>query len=502
MSWRVLILFLSVSLAISGNAQDYVSAAGDTSRRDPLNGCEKFVAKSIRRIEGHTKRLKKTNDAFLRKFEKAENGVCMQLCKLNEQHAESMIRSSLYAYRAFESSLERGTGRPAAANEHDRMLEDIRTFSQTSPGSKNKCSCADWSGLKTARENLEKEKRRTAMVGRYIRGRTEYLNALSAEYPALKGPLIPLKKVSFYYESRIKEWSGLFTQLSGSELSFLNNLTQNAEFRQFLSGNIAQPAIQSPAPASHQLTDVAMSAFKERAESLGVNATELLNPIKDAGKSLQDDNRLNELKSTAAQTSETLSAEASDAIEGAQPDSVSTPENKEDWKPNQAQTKRLRDRFNMTFNLQADRRTLFLPTSGMVSSELNFMLHQNAFIGAGFGCRAAFSLISSGSDDRRRIHSAFGGWNYRLLAGYRIKGPLYFQTNAEWNDHPITIDERAGVNPEALQWLAGFRIAPGGGGRTQNNLSILYNFMHARSGQPAIVVRAGITIKPRNGLKL
>jgi hypothetical protein len=88
-------------------------------------------------------------------------------------------------------------------------------------------------------------------------------------------------------------------------------------------------------------------------------------------------------------------------------------------------------------------------------------------------------LISSGSDDRRRIHSAFGGWNYRLLAGYRIKGPLYFQTNAEWNDHPITIDERAGVNPEALQWLAGFRIAPGGGGRTQNNLSILYNFMHA-----------------------
>jgi hypothetical protein len=180
---------------------------------------------------------------------------------------------------------------------------------------------------------------------------------------------------------------GLVHQLSGSELSFLNNLTQNAEFRQFLSGNIAQPAIQSPAPASHQLTDVAMSAFKERAESLGVNATELLNPIKDAGKSLQDDNRLNELKSTAAQTSETLSAEASDAIEGAQPDSVSTPENKEDWKPNQAQTKRLRDRFNMTFNLQADRRTLFLPTSGMVSSELNFMLHQNAFIGAGFGCR-------------------------------------------------------------------------------------------------------------------
>jgi serine protease inhibitor ecotin len=57
----------------------------------------KSCGKINRRIEGHTKRLKKTNDAFLRKFEKAENGVCMQLCKLNEQHAESMIRSSLYA---------------------------------------------------------------------------------------------------------------------------------------------------------------------------------------------------------------------------------------------------------------------------------------------------------------------------------------------------------------------------------------------------------------------
>jgi hypothetical protein len=253
-----------------------------------------------------------------------------------------------------------------------------------------------------------------------------------------------------------------------------------------------------------------MAAFTAAAEAQGQKAQDLLKPI-NLLKEKRDEltemvNEGKELKNEADQIQSEVSDIKSKADSRNQqtnkernPEPVEGQQVKKDWTPNPLKSKRFIDRITYGFNLQASPRTTFFPTAGTLSGQAAYQITTKMNLGMGASYIAGLTPLSTGEGQGVRRLST-NGLGLRSYLDWNFTRRLYLQGGYERNyRNPLP-------NPQILtpksSWsesgLVGLKLKTPSTKRTQKTMEILYDFMHERTGQPALVVRLGMELRPKH----
>ena len=178
---------------------------------------------------------------------------------------------------------------------------------------------------------------------------------------------------------------------------------------------------------------------------------------------------------------------------------------KNEWKKNPLKSKRFIDRVVYNFNLQASPRTTLFPTAGILSGQAAYQLTTKMNLGLGCSYILSFHKPTMDLEGNRTALLQSGGYNLRSYYDWNFHRRIFFQTNYELN-YRTPIRSIEFVNPyqsPALRpsILAGLKLKTPTSKRTQKTVEILYDFMHNQNRQPALVVRMGMDLMPKHGIK-
>lgn len=479
--------------------------------------CSKFSLKVAKKCDKLATKVRRSTDSYLSKFEDAEDQILQAVCIVNERHAETLMQNSLHSLRRMENQLKYESGEPLTnyCAELDSITiatqylkESVAIHSQVDSEAGNEsCHCVGLEELKASQTKLKQELKRAELIHTYIKERTAYLNKLGAEYPGLKSMLPSLEKINHYLGAQTSEYLSLFADRSRAEKSLFRLLNQTPGFSGFANINSQFASLNVPTTTigAGQTTDSAMSEFKQAAAAKGMELEELLDPSTFFKKELNKaDNSHKELHKFLGDTTalRTELAPIYDSLPPKKPDASGKV-----WQPNPLKTKRFVDRIATGFNLQASPRTTFFPTSGILSAHASYQLSTTTNIGIGLTYIGGFTRLSL-SDDRMNIRFGTNGIGLRSFLDWNIKGKLFLQTNYELN-HRQELNDRQysmplfheGLNPLTPSLLAGIKLKKPSSKRNQSTVEILYDFMHRKTGQPALVMRMGMEFLPRHGYR-
>ncbi|MEN9567425.1 MAG: hypothetical protein RLZZ69_2621 [Cyanobacteriota bacterium] len=465
------------------------AALVSTVRKD----CSRYVKVTTRKTKALTKRLKKANDAYFGAFDRAQEKLLNSLCSVNEQSAEYIRRDAQYSLNRFNNMVRREgdsppNGRYAPIKGMQLSYQKVEHLTKDSIT----CRCDGKEELKKAKEELNRELKRSEILQNYFKERQQFLSKSLNNVPEAQSGLAGIQKMEYYFNGQVIESLKVFGLKGRWEGQFLSLVQQT------------YPMV----PANNDLPnwpDIKLEDLLAKApEDSKKIIEELKKPLDDQKKKLASESKeLSDVKSDL----EDKKAIALDSLKSNDTLNVKEVLNKPSWKPNPLKNKRFIDRLQFSTSLQADRKTLWFPASGVLLGALAFQLLPRSSIGIGGQWLLSIEKRMAYYDDinvRKRTVSN-GGAGIRAFADFRITRPLFLQFSYELNHrsfgsekvYPFLIGQRH-WQPSCL---AGLKLKYTGGKRHRPSLEIMYDLLSARTGQPAWVVRTGIEFKPKNGLR-
>lgn len=507
----LLIFYIILSKNFSAQSQENYVQENSASLIKPKL-CSKAIQRSIKKSDRLTTRINKTTNSYLKRYERAEDGLLHKICDLDETHAESLLNTGLYAHRRLNNNLNRKIGEPLNQRVLEvEYLDKTASFLDENFSTDNQqCRCPGTQELKEAQQRLKIALKRSEIVREHIKDRVAYLEQLTYQYPQLKAVMPALKKPSYYLGAQTKEYLSLFANHSIAEKKLFGLLNQLPGFSDFggAEGLLASPQ-QPPVDLSKiQTMDSVKEQFQAAADANGIKAPELLsndkiNELKKQGGQLKD------LKDppqefAQAQLDNQMPGEVKELNETILDSIPKRNKRKEEqWKPNPLKTKRFVDRLTYGMNLQADPHTRFFPTTGSLAGQVSYKITTKMNIGIGASYLLAFGKIKRSDEINAPPFMSSGGYTLRSYYDYKIKGPLYAQINYELAYRHASQSMRAAMPfGDAKQAaMAGIKLKTSTSRKSQQTMEVLYDFRHRYTGQPAIVVRFGLEFLPKRAIR-
>lgn len=478
--------------------------------------CVRYNKRIVAKCNKLAARVKKTTDVSLQKFMSLEDALLQKMCNINERQAESLIKNSLYSYRRLEGMQQRDSNQPLATYmpELDSVAISLNYIDSEGKG----CGAQ---AAQAAIQNLKAELKRSELVGQYIKERNVYLRKLSTENPALTGMLMPLEKAEYYFNTQVNEYFKLFQLRSHPEKAVMALLRKAHGFQDYsnMNGMLAQMNTQSAAGSGQSMAAVKAEII-EVARAQGKDINDLLNPenlFRRTEKPSKAGVIPTEMKEAENGLKGEITSSNDDLLQLDKPEDLKNASHSNheigktkqrdnnDWTPNPLKTKRFVDRLVFGCNLQPGPRTTLFPASGTLSAQVSYQLTTKMNLGFGVSHIVGFYTAESGEGIANQIRLGTNGYNLRSYYDFEIFRNLFLQTNYEWNNRKSSIGERLqplfplNNSNVSESWLVGIKLKKPATKRTRQTIEILYDFMHNRTGQPALVVRMGMEFLPRNG---
>jgi hypothetical protein len=534
---KILLILCFYSFVISSRGQDeYVVADSAVFELDEKQ-CNGFASRASKKCDKLASKVRKTTDAALSKFQKAEDKLLNSICDINERHAESLLRTSLYSFRRMEEQIQRKSNEPLKSYlpELDSLSIAAKYMEQFPPqipkkkegikmqtdSENTKCNCNGLAQLRTSQENLKKELKRAETVSTYIKERTAYLDKIAGKYPQLQAMMPSLHKIDYYLGAQTKEYFSLFADRSNPEKLLMVALKKAPGFDQFANaqGILSELNTSTASAGSGQTMEEAMAQITGAAKAQGKDVERLLNPTslwKEGEQKIreevgQEHAIINDV-TTSIKNDQPVLESASDSLSklaDVKNDSLCFDDyrrKKKDWKPNPLKTKRFADRLAYGANLQANPHTTFFPTSGVLAAQVSYQITTRMNLGFGASYLVGFQKPSSAPEGQRIPFMSSNGFNLRGYYDYNIYRRFFLQTNFEQNYRKLALNNTPDIAPSReliknTSLLAGLKLKTPSTRTTQKTMEILYDFLHERTGQPALVVRVGVEFLPRHGVR-
>ncbi len=499
--------------------------------------CNSFTSRAAKKCDKLASKVRKTTDAAISKFQQAEDKLLHSICSIDERHAESLLRTSLYSYRRMEEQIQRKSNEPLKSyfpeldtlNIATKYIEQFQTKKQNNKyssekGSKSQssgCDCNGLARLRTSQENLKKELKRAETASAYIKERTAYLDKIAGKYPQLQAMMPSLHKIDYYLGAQTREYFSLFADRSNPEKLLMSALKKAPGFGEFANahGTLAGLNSSRASAGSGQSMEEAMAQITEAAKAQGKDVQSVLNPSnlwKDGQQKIREEvgqehaviSDITTSVENSVQVIETA-ADSLNRIADSKKDSLYADDNqskKKDWKPNPLKTKRFIDRLSYGANLQANPHTTFFPTSGVFAAQVSYQIATKMNMGFGASYLVGFQKPSAASEGQRIPFVSSNGFNLRSYYDYNIYRRFFLQANCEQNYRKLALTNTSDIfeSRELIKntsLLAGLKLKTPSTKTTQKTMEILYDFLHERTGQPALVVRVGVEFLPRHGFR-
>jgi hypothetical protein len=490
-------------------AQDYFVEEDSIGIEVYMSKCKGFSRAGINKCDRLSSKIRKATDEALSKFQDIEFNFLLQLCSVNERHAESLIQNSQYSINRLNSKIDREINQQISGYipEFDSLNMAVRYISELiEKDSLSECECNELDKLRQRQAGLRDEIKRTELVVQYMDERTTYLNKLSLEYPELGMSMHPLQKLTYYFKASNNEFFSVFSDRTKPEKLIFSLLNRSNSFREYSNefGQLAKynVAINQQANEGQSMANV-IEQLVLLAKSNKDN-TPLLDQLNT--HRIKDHDILNTNQPENLQNRKLGLDQISK--EKAESSSKRTPqaETKKGWKPNPLKSKRFKDRLIYGLNFQGTQRREFLPTSGLITGSLSYRLNTKMNLGIGFSNNFGFNVIGHKSEILKPPIIEFKGYSYRAIYTFNIYRSCFLSFNYERNlQKAVLVNQNLrdyflndNSTPSAL---IGLKLKMNNSGRTSNTLEVLYDLLHERLSQPALVIRVGFEIIPKHGLK-
>lgn len=496
--------------------------------------CARYNQQNLSRITKLSNRMRSANNRYLHRFMKEEDAILHSLCSTprlihtvaayrelqnnpfelsaddtvnlhkSESHAEALMMDAWYCFNRFENKCTREVKKGFKLHfaELDSLDKVNSILMNTSLG-KEQCTCKNMNSLGESRNKLSMELRRSELIKQYIDERIIYLHTALNEYPGTSTLLMPIMKCSYYFTDQITEYKTLFTDRSSVEKLVMKNLEglqgTGSVFKKDVAvqnnNTINGTSTNSNFQPKLQLEDLFKGAPKDTKSAL-ITILENNEKPKMPSAVKSATNNINEISD--AITNEITDSLSQDVIAT---DSLNLALNEKktkdkSWKPNPLKTKRKPDRINIGANFQLDPRTASLPSSSVISASISYQCSPNCNMGIGASYIQPLPLKNSNNESG--IHfPASPSYGMRSYIDIKVHKSIFIQGGYERNYRSYSESNfgQATITPlTCLQSaLVGVKVKyPVKNKQSRPTLEILYDFLSAQTGQPAMVVRFGI----------
>jgi len=488
-------------------AQDEYVVGKDSNVNFINENCGRFVKISIKKTQRLTKRVKKLNDTYYEAFDRTQEKLLGQLCLINEGSAEYLRKDAQYSLNRFNNinareSAMKPKGKYSVLAQRNSDIERMVKMPKDSVQGKEPCACEELEALKRAQIDLNKELKRTEIIGGYIHEREQFLSKSLESVPDASKSLASMQKLEHYFTAQLKEHLNVFGLSGRWESQFLSILKE--AIVPIPNMVDAGPEIKPPDWPNLKLEDLLIKAPEETKDAIA----QLKSPIAD----LQNPGEVKRVQSelnSAKQKGDSLHVRLSNQHDSIQDnrsraDTLKLKKEKKQWKPNPLKTKRFVDRLIYSSALQVDRKTTWFPASGTITGSIGYQVHVKSTIGLGAHWTLAVDkkaerYVESEVHKRQLLSNGFGG---RVYADVQLLKPIYFQGSYELSQrsYSYTIQRTELLPTRGLQasCLVGLKLKYPARKNHRPTFEILYDALHGQTGQPALIMRAGIELKPRN----
>lgn len=495
-SFIVLIIFFCSSCNVAVcQENDYYNTTSDSCAAS-LSGtdCQKFLSRLSKRINRSAEKIRKSNDAYLDKYNKATEQVLQKLCLENEAAAEALINNSWYSANRFRNKCSRECDQEFNGNYLAIDTIDMAVNLLKEKYSRKNCSCNGFEEFNSSRENLRKEIKRSELIGSYLSEQTGYFKDVLGERADLLVGLKQLEKAQFYHNAQFREIMNLFGDFNGIEGKVLDVLGVKG-IMENMAGQLEPNHSNVPnLDISKLLGDSPTAILDVFASETAVIKDAVDQPIqeaKDLKSSIPDGEIVSDsISNTKGKVKSEGFGDKSDLS----------------WKPNPLKTKRFIDRVSYGSTLNIDRKNNFFPTTGTLAFQAGYQISPKSNFGIGassiFGSR--YSNIKEYSNSRIGNIFYLSGFGYRSYMDYEFLKDLYFEICFERNFYDIEMGDTSSQIDLSNQgaytsFLAGIKMKKGSSKKTSRaTVEILCDLLSPQTGRPMIVVKTGIEIRSKH----
>jgi hypothetical protein len=495
-SFIILIIFFcsTCNIVVGQEEDDYNTSSGSNEASLSEADCQKFLLRLSKKINRSAEKIRKSNDAYLDKYNKATEQVLQKLCLENEAAAEALINNSWYSENRFRNKCSRECDQECSGNYLAMDTIDMAVNLLKEKTSVKDCGCIGFEEFKTSRANLRKEIKRTELISGYLAEQTGYFKDVLGERQDLLIGLKQLEKAQFYHSAQFGEIMNLFGDFNGIEGKVLDILGVKGMMEN-MAGQL------EPNHSNVPNLDISKLLGDSPAAILDVFASETAE-IKDAVD--QPIQEAKDLKSSIHDGE--IVTDSISNIKGKVKSEGYGDKSDLSWKPNPLKTKRFIDRVSYGSTLNIDRKNNFFPTTGTLAFQAGYQISPKSNFGIGassiFGSR--YSNIKEYSNSRIGNIFYLSGLGYRGYMDYELLKDMYFEICFERNFYDIEINDissQSGLanNGAYTSLLAGLKIKKGSSKKTSRaTVEILCDLLSPQTGRPMIVVKTGIEIRSKH----
>lgn len=486
---------------------DYVSEENiELSGED----CSRFCSYGIKKCKKLQRRLSRSTSKALSRYSTLEDMVFQKICSLDEENAESLNRASVYAHNRLQGNLRRADHNKlnlsGVSFKNFERLDSI--FSQEgkahSSNFESSCRCEGVMELQRAQEDLKIELKKTEIVKDFIHERNIYLHKVLSRYPEVNLSLNPLEKLDYYFDQSIKEDLSIFSDQTRLEQKIFSTLNTAVSGQVPLEVPLGSSSKLDPSEIS--VSELPMKDFISKIhESLGQSINNfkefkgLENPIPNSKEELDSDIVFPRQEGPISGDLDSLIFENRRKLE------TVSEERKEDWKKNPLKEKRFIDRLIYGSNLQPIRSNLLVPRGIDLSFQLGYQTLPKMSLGMGVSHSVNWSLEKLFQESRVGNISSRNSYALRSFVNWELHNSIFFQMNyevnsifGEYSDLILPFSQNGRNQPSIL---SGVKLRTPSGKRSNQSVELLYDFLHARYGRQAFVVRFGMEFLPRHSYR-
>jgi hypothetical protein len=316
-----------------------------------------------------------------------------------------------------------------------------------------------------------------------------------------------IEKADYYFGDGMKEYSSIFQDRSTVERNFyktFNKLVKDkipnldlTELSPDKAFSLSSAQSQTMSEAKVQFESAVIAAGRSANDALSsINQTQHLKKQFDPNN-VQESKKLNEIftDSTIVDDGNVITNHHLD-----QNDSIDS--KKTEWKKNPLKSKRIQDRLFYSLNFQADPHTAFFPSSGAINGQIGFQLTKDLNLSLGGSYIVAFNAKRISTRELKHPISS-NGFSMRSSLDHRLMGTVFINGNFELSQRTSIseLQRNRTTNQFERAMLLGLKIRTSKGSTKRVTTELLYDFLHAETGQPAIIFRFGIDFLPKHAFK-
>ena len=278
--------------------------------------------------------------------------------------------------------------------------------------------------------------------------RKEYYKAQVKEHPEYGKWLGKMEKERYYYSAQISEYRKTLRDPSNLNDKLMTALRSDPRFKDFLATLPAKPQN----PDKMQPRQLVQQMMQTQAAAIDPEPAKLLRDAQSKGKDL-----LGNLSNQSASF-------------GNLDNSAQMPK----FTPNPYKTKSFWQRIDVGFNLQFDKRTIFLPSTGVAGAQVSFNFDAKFSMGALANYRFGMGKI-------KNIQFSHAGAGYGAFASYKVWKALGVQAGYERNRRSeIGINEIQHPAAWTSSALAGLTYEYGIGKKAKASVGVFYDFLNKK----------------------